>query len=106
MRADVENYTQSCQVCSENNTPKFHTVMPLRPLPEARYVGERVHVDLVGPLPADSNMNRYACVMVDAFSNFVRIVPQPTKETEVTALSILNHWVCNHSVYCNICLVC
>ena len=98
MRADVENYTQSCQVCSENNTPKYHTVMPLRPLPEARYVGERVHVDLVGPLPADSNMNRYACVMVDAFSNFVRIVPQPTKETEVTALSILNHWVCNHSV--------
>ena len=98
MRADIENYTKSCKICSENNTPPYHTVMPLRPLPEARYVGERVHVDLVGPYPSDVHGNRYACVMVDAFSNFVRIAPQPTKETEVTALSILNHWVCNHSV--------
>ena len=98
MQADIENYTQSCKICSENNTPPYHTQMPLQPLPEAKYVGDRVHVDLVGPYPRDINGNRYACVMVDAFSNFVRIAPQPTKETEVTALSILNHWVCNHSV--------
>ena len=98
MQADVENYARSCKTCSENNTPPYHTVMPLRPLPEARYVGERLNVDLVGPYPPDVNGNRYACVMVDAFSNFVRIAPQPTKETEVTALSILHHWVCNHSV--------
>ena len=98
MKEEVENYTHSCQICSENNVPNYHTRMPLRPLPEAKYVGARLNIDLVGPYPSDVNGNRYALVMVDAFSNFVRIAPQPTKETEVTALSLLNHWVCNHSV--------
>ena len=98
MRNQISNYAKSCPTCSENNTPQFHTKMPLRPLPEAKYVGDRVHIDLVGPYPSDRFGNRYALVMVDAFSNFIRIAPQPTKETEVTALSLLHHWVCNHSV--------
>ena len=98
MREDIENYAKSCRTCAENNVPNFYTKMALRPLPEAKYVGDRVHIDLIGPYPADPFNNRYALVMVDAFSNFVRVAPQPTKETEVTALSFLNHWVCNHSV--------
>lgn len=50
---------------------------------------ERVHMDVLGPLPVTKNNNTYFLMMVDQFKKWVECIPLPTQSAEVTALQPL-----------------
>ena len=98
MAKDCEQYCRSCTTCARVNVPGAHTVMPLRPLQEAKRVNARVHLDLLGPMPRDRDGNKYCVVMVDAFSNWVEMAAIPSKDTSEVATAFLNKWICSKSI--------
>ena len=94
LRSDVVEYCQSCVTCNRNKNSR-KLAMPLRPLPETKEFNERVHIDLMGPLPALQG-NKYILVMVDAFSSLIALEAIPEKTADTVAQAFLNGWIKNH----------
>ena len=53
---------------------------------------ERVHLDMMGPLPKSDRGNKYIMVMVDQFSRWVEIQPLPEISAETTAWTAIDHF--------------
>lgn len=53
---------------------------------------ERVHMDVLGPLPVTKNNNTYFLMMVDQFTKWVECIPLPTQSAEVTARAAINEF--------------
>lgn len=98
MAEDVENYCQSCHVCQTTNLPHGKALAPLEPLPAVSRFNERVHVDLLGPLPASKNGNKYLLVMSDAFSSYMEVCPLKDKTADNVCTGLLNSWISNHTI--------
>ncbi len=76
MTGDVEMYVMSCPVCSLNKKParsarynltQYHAGAPL----------ERVHMDLLGPLPKTKKGNEHILMIVDQFTKWVECIARP-----------------------------
>lgn len=61
---------------------QFHAGVPM----------ERVHLDILGPLPVTKNNNTYFLMMVDQFTKWVECIPLPTQSAEVTARAAINEF--------------
>src|SRR3989442_13090630 len=67
--SEIFNYCKTCEICQKE---KNHTHPPKSSLgvwPEAE-VWERIHIDLLGPLPKTKEGNQYILLVVDAFSKW------------------------------------
>src|SRR2546425_1120780 len=67
--SDIFNYCKSCETCQK---VKNHTHPPKASLgvwPDAG-VWERIHIDMLGPLPKTKDGYRYVLLVVDAFSKW------------------------------------
>ena len=53
---------------------------------------ERVHLDLLGPLPVTKRNNSYILMMVDQFTKWVECIPLPNQTAEVTAQAAVNEF--------------
>ena len=58
------------------------------------FPGERLNIDLVGPLPMTANGNRYILTVEDAFSRFCQAIPIKTKESKHVADALIENHVC------------
>lgn len=98
MAKEVENYCQSCHICQSTNPPHGKGVAPLEPLPTVTRFNERLHVDLLGPLPMSHNGNKYLLVMSDAFSSYMEVMPLKDKTANNVSIGLLNGWIANHTL--------
>ena len=94
---DVDVYCRSCTVCNVTNLPSHKRPLPLEPFEPVSHFNERVHLDLLGPLPLSENA-KYLLVCIDAFSKLVEFVPIPNKEMETVSTAFFNHWICRHGI--------
>ena len=85
-------------MCQSVNHPHSSKPAPLEPMPEATRFNERVHLDLIGPLPSTASGYKWLLVMSDAFSSYVMAQGLPNKETETVATAFLNSWISTHSI--------
>ena len=69
----------------------------LQPLPPVSRPHERLHIDLLGPLP-NSQGNHYVLAMIDAFSSWVELVPIADKRTDTVTNALIDTWVSHHSI--------
>ena len=85
-REDIKNYINSCHIC---NLIKSHRlkVPPARVWPICKDKWERVHIDLIGPLPR-SEIFKYIFVITDAFTRFTWIHPMEDKSAISVAKAI------------------
>mgnify|MGYP003312821645 CR=1 FL=1 len=62
------------------------------------YPGERLSIDLVGPLPETATVekNRYIMTVQCMFSKFVQCFPLPNKEAETCANVLIERFICNY----------
>ena len=95
MQEDVDVHCRGCRVCTAVNQPAHMKPAPLRPLTPPTFFNQRVHVDLLGPLPLDRGC-KYLLVMQDAYSRLVELAPLANKTAEITAQAILDGWICSH----------
>ena len=90
---DAYRYCKACRVCKVN---KYHLEKPVPILshPEVSRVFQRVHLDLVGPLPLTSQGHRYIMTCIDAFSRFAICVPLMNKTMSCVARNFVDHVIC------------
>lgn len=90
LKRDVQDYVASCHVCltsTKGHPPKAPIVrvkIPLRPF-------QTCHFDLIGPLSADLEGNKYILVHICAFSKFLVLVPMPNMEGATIAKCMIEH---------------
>ena len=97
VKDDVEIYCRSCHVCNTTNVPHNKMPLPLEPFMPVSQFNQRVHMDLLGPLPL-SQGNKYLLVMIDSFSKLLELAPLPNKEMETVSGAYFDHWICRHGV--------
>ena len=97
MGDEVKNYCQSCPTCQSCNYPSNKQPAPLEPMPPANRFNQRVHLDLLGPLPRSSG-NQYILAMSDAFSSWIELAAIPDKQSETVAKALIDAWISRHSL--------
>ena len=98
---DVKIYCRSCHDCNSTNYPPHSRPSPLEQMDPITYFNQKVHLDLLGPLPL-SHGYRYLLVMVDSFSKWIELCPIQTKEMEEVSEAFFSTWICRHGVCTNI----
>ncbi|GFX83964.1 retrovirus-related Pol polyprotein from transposon 412 [Trichonephila clavipes] len=97
VRADVEQWCKSCDVCSARKGPKIRSRGKLH-----RYnVGapfERIAFDILGPLPRTASGNKYLLVVMDYFTKWPEVYPIPDQEAPTVAEAVVQHWISRYGV--------
>lgn len=91
IHSDVDIHCRSCYTCQKTNVKQSPPV-PLGRLPPPSGFNDRVHIDLLGPLPLNLG-NKYVMVMVDSYSKWINLAPLPDKKMETVAQSFMDSWV-------------
>ena len=91
MSTDVTLYVKTCAICSKNKKPQIKPKVQLGSYHAGARM-ERVHLDMVGPLPESDKGNKYIMVMVDQFSKWVEIQPLAEISAETTARAVIDNF--------------
>lgn len=97
MSKDVPKYVKSCSVCLKCK-PMRDVPAPLRRFPGVREKFERIHLDLVGPLPVTNEGAKYVLTVIDVLTRFLIAVPIRNKEAREVAQAFITHVVSIHGV--------
>jgi hypothetical protein len=89
MRARIERFIKSCDVCQRCKFPNRALVGEMHPI-IAENPGDLVTVDYYGPLPASRSRVTYIFVVIDAFSKFVRLYPLCRAQAKISAKKIVD----------------
>ena len=66
---DCKNYVRNCHLCQMVKSHRIkHKEARLWPIPNQKF--ERVHLDLIGPLPTGTKGEKYILTMVDALTRY------------------------------------
>ncbi|MEX1347567.1 MAG: RNase H-like domain-containing protein, partial [Desulfobacterales bacterium] len=97
MNKDIRQYIIGCETCNRNKKQnrnykgemiQYHAGIPM----------ERVHLDILGPLPKTPRGNEYILVCVDQFSKWVECVAIPNQTAETTARAAVDNIFCRLGV--------
>lgn len=92
MRNTCKCYVKSFSVCSRNKRANiraksglgiYHAGVPL----------ERIHIDILGPLPTTQQGNKYILVIVDQFTKWMECHPLPCQNAESIACVLVNEFI-------------
>lgn len=89
LRKRVAEFISSCSICQKTRlrqlpvAASLHTTAVEQPF-------TNISVDTVGPLPADSDGNKYIIVMVDSFTRFVELWPSKDATAASAADALLS----------------
>ena len=92
---DVLDFCRTCITCSSFKKPHPTATAPLQPMPTG-FPGERVGIDIMGPLPLTKRGNRYILVMVNYFTKVAEAMK--SQDAETVASTFFNRWICQHGV--------
>ena len=79
-----------CQAMSQLRIP----IITRRFTCASYYPFEVIHLDHIGPLPADEHGNKFILVLIDAFSTWVELFPSKTTNTLESASCMIHHFGC------------
>lgn len=86
MRQEVHDFVSQCSKCQMRKDPAAYRITePLQPLEVPSRPWQRVHTDIIGPLPLTLQGNKYIIVFVDAFSKFTIAEPLPDQKALTVA---------------------
>ena len=92
MYADLKRKIRSCSSCLAKARVKDKDCAH-RPR-KSGFPGERLNIDLVGPLPVSPSGDKYILTIEDTFSQFVQAIPIKTKEAKHVADALIERHIC------------
>ena len=94
MRKDIATYVQQCQLCQQRKDPSAYRLRePLHQFEIPTKPWQRVHTDVIGPLPLTLLGNKYIIVFVDAFSKYIVAEPVADQKAHTTAQTFIHRFV-------------
>ena len=92
----VHQYCSSCLTCAKcKSRPKPKA--PLHPIPSGNPM-QRIHIDIVGPLPRSRRGNRYILTVQCSFTKWAEAFAIPNQRATTCARVLLKNWVCPYGV--------
>ena len=89
MAEDIAAYVKNCMKCAQRK-PYGQSKAPMKPMPAATRVWERIAMDIVGPVETSRNGNRYILVLSDYASRFVMTIPMIDQTAKTVAAHLVN----------------
>lgn len=89
---DSKLYVQNCSVCNKNKKSnikarsslgQYHAGSPM----------QRLHMDILGPLPITKNGNKYILMLFDQFSKWLECLPLPNQNAETVAKTLVDEFI-------------
>lgn len=74
---------QRLKECPRAKLKQFHSGVPL----------ERVHMDILGPLPITKNRNKYISMVIDQFTKWLECYPLPNQGAEAIAKIFVDNFI-------------
>ena len=88
MGNDVKEYVRNCLSCAMRK-PYGSFKAPLKPMPPASRVWEKIAMDIVGPITETKNSNKYILVLSDYASRFVLTIPMENQKAQTIATHLV-----------------
>ena len=89
MRQDVKQHVKDCLQCAKRKAYGSRKA-PLKPMPPAVRVWEKIAMDIVGPVTESIYGNRYILVLSDYASRFVITIPMENQKARTVAAHFVN----------------
>ena len=80
----VKSYVDSCETCQKIKR-SFLPKVPLHPMPVKTQSFNRLHMDILGPLPEASDKSKYILLVVDSLSKWPEAFPISNQEAVTIA---------------------
>lgn len=77
---NIADYVQSCHICQTHKRSYYAKLGYLNPIPVSNLF-ERLHMDIVGPLPESKNGNKLILTCIDALSRYAFAAAKPVIST-------------------------
>ncbi|EYC11215.1 hypothetical protein Y032_0051g2080 [Ancylostoma ceylanicum] len=95
----IAKFIRTCAVCQKIKTPSGHIIREeLGSLPIPQRPFERLHTDIVGPLPQCIKGNKFISMTVCAFSKLIICTPIPNQITEIVVKALLDDVISKHGI--------
>ena len=78
--------------CNKNKKPNTKAKAALGQY-HAGYPLQRVHFDILGPLPLTKHGNKYILMIIDQFTKWLEIVPIPNQNSETIAKAMVDNFI-------------
>ncbi|EPB67564.1 integrase core domain protein [Ancylostoma ceylanicum] len=94
MTKDIMQFVTSCRQCQSRKDPSMYRLRePLYRFEITTKPWQRVHSDVIGPLPLTLDGNKYIIVFIDSFSKFIVAEPLPDQKANTTSQTFINRFV-------------
>ena len=96
MTKEVHRYCSGCLTCAKcKSRPKPRA--PLRPIPSGNPM-QRIHIDIVGPLPRSRRGNHYILTVQCSFTKWAEAFAIPNQRATTVAKVLVRNWICRFGV--------
>ena len=89
MTSQVELHILGCFACNRSKHLRRRYRAPLREFTAGAPM-EKVHIDILGPLPETANKNKYVLLMICQFTKWIEGVALPDQKAETIANAMVN----------------
>nr|CAD2206442.1 unnamed protein product [Meloidogyne enterolobii] len=99
MSEDVSEFVRKCDQCQRRKIIGLHqSKEPITPIEPARRPFQRIHVDLMGPVPKAKSGYKYVLMVVDSFSKMMIPIPLREQQAETVMNAIITHVITKFGV--------